>query len=344
MRENWRSSSSRRGASSPARNRWVICVRYSLQSGCVVMVCSLVSGGGAVAAWIGSPSSRPLMADNGPGVAHRLAEIGQHFHLVLPSSRRRAMQAGAKRPSSFSDSEDCPQCGPAASVAVRCSPAAAPLQDIAGKQRRLGSVADRRRPSSHRPSPGHRSERGGRVEGVEWLFARASAGEMLRIEAEGRPAVLPDDPGVRDHHAAAELVIDTLNKRHCQSAVIHDAHPDGIARAFTAAPGVSAGVVDAVGQRLQGFRVSNCCTSTSRWRGSVICASRRANARLVASTIRCTVCASSASAIFRRSVMPRIASDTSPCVGGARFHSVPAGAGASAAPDAGRGGPAGRRV
>ncbi len=49
-------------------------------------------------------------------------------------------------------------------------------------------------------------------------------------------------------------MIDTLNKRHCQSAVIHDAHPDGIARAFTAAPGVSAGVVDAVGQRLQGFR------------------------------------------------------------------------------------------
>lgn len=61
--------------------------------------------------------------------------------------------------------------------------------------------------------------------------------EMLRVEAEGRPAVLPDDPGVREYHAAAELVIDTLNKRHCQSAVIHDAHPDGIARAFAAARG-----------------------------------------------------------------------------------------------------------
>ena len=89
---------------------------------------------------------------------------------------------------------------------------------------------------------------------MEWLFARGQRQEMLRIEAEGRPAVLPDDPGVREYHAAAELVIDTLNKRHCQSAVIHDAHPDGIARAFAAAPGGSAGVVDAVGQRLQGFR------------------------------------------------------------------------------------------
>jgi hypothetical protein len=88
------------------------------------MVCSLVSGGGAVAAWIGSPFKQATsdslklegrfdhaciarlrelghevevladfsvgspfkqaigMADNGPGVAHRLAEIGQHFHLV----------------------------------------------------------------------------------------------------------------------------------------------------------------------------------------------------------------------------------------------------------------------
>lgn len=147
------------------------------------------------------------------------------------------MQAGAKRPSSFSDSEDCPRCGPAASVAVRCSPAAAPLQDIAGKQRRLGlwlTVAAHRAIDHH---PAIVQARGGRVEGVEWLFARGQRQEMLRIEAEGRPAVLPDDPGVRDHHAAAELVIDTLNKRHCQSAVIHDAHPDGIARAFTAAPG-----------------------------------------------------------------------------------------------------------
>lgn len=152
---------------------------------------------------------------------------------------------------------------------------------------------------------------------------RGPAPEMLRVEAEGRPAVLPDDPGVREYHAAAELVIDTLNKRHCQSAVIHDAHPDGIARAFAAAPGeaLASSMLSASGCRASG--VSNCCTSTSRWRGSAICASRRANARLVASTIRCTVCASSASAIFRRSVMPRIASDTSPCVGGARFHSVP---------------------
>ena len=47
---------------------------------------------------------------------------------------------------------------------------------------------------------------------MEWLFARGQRQEMLRIEAEGRPAVLPDDPGVREHHAAAELVIDTLNK------------------------------------------------------------------------------------------------------------------------------------
>lgn len=122
-------------------------------------------------------------------------------------------------------------------MAVRCSPAAAPLQDIAGKQRRLGlwlTVAAHRAIDHH---PAIVQARGGRVEGVEWLFARGQRQEMLRIEAEGRPAVLPDDPGVRDHHAAAELVIDTLNKRHCQSAVIHDAHPDGIARAFTAAPG-----------------------------------------------------------------------------------------------------------
>ncbi len=128
--------------------------------------------------------------------------------------------------------------------------------------------------------------------------------EMLRIEAEGRPAVLPDDPGVREHHAAAELVIDTLNKRHCQSAVIHDAHPDWYRPGLAAAPGeaLASSMLSASGCRASG--VSNCCTSTSRWRGSVICASRRANARLVASTIRCTVCASSASAMFRRSVMP----------------------------------------
>ncbi len=154
-----------------------------------------------------------------------------------PSSRRRAIQAGAKRPSSFSESEDWPRCGPAASADGRCSPAAAPLQDIASKQRRLRlrlTVAAHRAIDHH---PAIVQARGGRVEGMEWLFARGQSGEMLRVEAEGRPAVLPDDPGVREYHAAAELVIDTLNKRHCQSAVIHDAHPDGIARAFAAARG-----------------------------------------------------------------------------------------------------------
>ncbi len=100
------------------------------------MVCSLVSGGGAVAAWIGRPFKQTVgMADNGPGVAHCFAEIGQHFYVVPQLAQ--AHTGGAKRPSSFSESEDWPRCGPAASADGRCSPATAPLQDIAGKQRRL---------------------------------------------------------------------------------------------------------------------------------------------------------------------------------------------------------------
>lgn len=59
------------------------------------MVCSLVSGGGAVAAWIGSPFKQAIgMADNGPGVAHRLAEIGQHFHLVPQLAQTRDAGGG----------------------------------------------------------------------------------------------------------------------------------------------------------------------------------------------------------------------------------------------------------
>lgn len=92
-----------------------------------------------------------------------------------PSSRRRAMQAGAKRPSSFSDSEDCPQVRPSSQRGREMLSAAAPLQDIAGKQRRLGlwlTVAAHRAIDHH---PAIVQARGGRVEGVEWLFARASA-------------------------------------------------------------------------------------------------------------------------------------------------------------------------
>ena len=52
------------------------------------------------------------MADNGPGVAHRFAEIGQHFYVVPQLAQARDTGGGAKRPSSFSESEDWPQVRP----------------------------------------------------------------------------------------------------------------------------------------------------------------------------------------------------------------------------------------
>lgn len=122
------------------------------------------------------------------------------------------MQAGAKRPSSFSESEDWPQVRPSSQRGREMLSCSGALQDIAGKQRGLGlrlTVAAHRAIDHH---PAIVQARRGGVEGMERLFARGQRQEMLRIEAEGRPAVLPDDPGVRDHHAAAKLVIDALNE------------------------------------------------------------------------------------------------------------------------------------
>ncbi|STV91891.1 Uncharacterised protein [Klebsiella michiganensis] len=137
------------------------------------------------------------------------------------------------------------------------------------------------------------------------------------------PAVLPDNAAFRQHHAAAELVVQALDKGDRQPAFIDNPHPYGVARAFARAPRAArwSSIFSASGCSAAG--ASRLWISTSRWRGSVICASRRPKASLVASTIRWTVIASSASAIASLSVMPRIASETSPWVGGARFHSSP---------------------
>lgn len=50
------------------------------------------------------------MADNGAGVAHRFAEISQHFYVVPQLAQARYRRG--KRPSSFSESEDWPQVRP----------------------------------------------------------------------------------------------------------------------------------------------------------------------------------------------------------------------------------------
>ena len=66
------------------------------------------------------------------------------------------------------------------------------------------------------------------------------------------PPVLPDDAVVSGStHAAAEFVIDTLDKRHGKPAAVHHSHPHSIAGAFSCAPRRGASVVNPVGKRLQ---------------------------------------------------------------------------------------------
>ena len=65
---------------------------------------------------------------------------------------------------------------------------------------------------------------------------------------------MPDDAGIRQDHAAAELVINALDKRHGKTAVIHHSHPDRITRAFAAAPRCGLVIIDLVGEGGEGGR------------------------------------------------------------------------------------------
>ena len=120
------------------------------------------------------------------------------------------------------------------------------LQHVAGENSGLGlrlTVAAHRSVHHH---PAIVQPCCGGVEGVKRLFAGRQRQQVARVEAERGPAVLPDNPALRQHHAAAEFVIKALNKGDRQSAFIDNPHPYGIARAFARAPRGSLLVVDVI--------------------------------------------------------------------------------------------------
>ena len=74
-----------------------------------------------------------------------------------------------------------------------------------------------------------------RIQGVERAAAGRYAIDRAR-EGQARAAVLPADPGARQDHATAELMIEALNEAHRAALTIHDPEPYGIGRTLDGTP------------------------------------------------------------------------------------------------------------
>ncbi len=83
-----------------------------------------------------------------------------------------------------------------------------------------------------------------RVVGVEGPAARQELVERAGPEREGHAAVLPQDAGIAQRHARAELPIDAVDEAHGEPVPVDRPHPHGVARRRIERPGAGARAVD----------------------------------------------------------------------------------------------------